>query len=86
MSELKNSMITKRAYSRSLDSEVREENESSAFPLLCWRWDLVRLKFPLAEVRDSVDNNPGDGTSKVDKLYRNRRRNAVRGFLFRVHV
>lgn len=47
---------------------MRVENLFGAFPLLLWGWDLVGLELPLAEVRNSIDDNPGNATAKVDKL------------------
>ena len=55
-------------YSGQLDGEVTEQNLSGAFPLLSRSRDFVWLQLPLAEVRNSVDDDPWDATTKVYNL------------------
>jgi hypothetical protein len=47
-----------------------EEDELGAIPLVLRGGYLGGLKLPFAEVRDGVDDDPGDGTTKVDDLWR----------------
>jgi len=54
------------------DGEVDEEDKFRAIPLVFIRRNLVRLEFPLSEVRDVVYNNPGDASSKVNDLVHNK--------------
>jgi len=58
------------AYSRELDGKVGEQDHFRAFPLFLGSRNLIRLKFPLAEIWNSIDDNPRDGTSEVHKLER----------------
>ena len=59
---------TSNTYSGQLDGEVTEQNLSGAFPLLSRSRDFVWLQLPLAEVRNSVDDDPWDATTKVYNL------------------
>jgi len=47
---------------------MREENLLGAFPLLSRSRDLFRLEFPPPEVGHAVDDDPGDGATKVHQL------------------
>jgi hypothetical protein len=47
---------------------MREQHHFRTLPLLLGSRNLVRLKFPLTEIRNSVDDNPWNGTPKVYKL------------------
>jgi hypothetical protein len=55
---------------RGLDGEVGEEDLFGALPLLLRSRDFTRLELPPPEVRDGVDDDPGDATTKVDDLTR----------------
>lgn len=50
------------------DGEVAEEDLLSAGPLFAGSRDLVRLQLPFAEVRCSVDDNPGNRSAEVYDL------------------
>lgn len=47
---------------------MREENLLSTLPLLLRRRHFAGLKFPPTEVWDSVDDDPWECTTKVNKL------------------
>jgi hypothetical protein len=51
-----------------LDCEVAEQDLLSTSPLLSQCRHLVGLQLPPAEVRDGVDDDPRNGTAKVDNL------------------
>jgi hypothetical protein len=57
-----------RTHQRSLDGKVREQDLFRALPLLRRRRNLVRLELPFTEVRDGVDDDPGDAAAEVDSL------------------
>ena len=57
-----------RTYQGKLYGEVGKENSLCALPLVLSGGDLVRLELPPAKVRDRVDNDPRDTTSKIDNL------------------
>lgn len=48
-----------------LDSEVAEENQFRALPLFGRGWDLLVLDLVLVEIRDSIDDYPGNASTKV---------------------
>jgi hypothetical protein len=50
-----------------------KEHALCALPLILSRRELVRLKLPSAEVRNGVDDDPRDTTSKVHNLWGSRR-------------
>jgi hypothetical protein len=56
---------------------MREENLLGAFPLLLSGRDLVRLQFPLPEVRNGVDYNPRYAPTKVHNLQRSRQNEEI---------
>lgn len=62
-------IYTSSTYRRQLDGKVTKQNLPGAFPLLGGRRDFARLQLPLAEVRNGVDDNPWDATTKVNNLY-----------------
>ena len=55
-------------YLRQFNREVREQNKFCAFPLLSGCWHFVGLELPPTEVRNSIDYNPRDATTKVHNL------------------
>lgn len=59
---------TKNTHSRKLNRKVREKDLLRALPLLLWCRNLVGLKFPLAEIGNRVNDNPGYATTKVNDL------------------
>jgi hypothetical protein len=71
--------ISKRAHQRHFHGEMGEEDELGAIPLFIESGYLVRLKLPSAEVRDGIDDDPGDSTTKVDDLEDVKRRKGKRG-------
>lgn len=56
---------------RKLDGEMAEKNEFRALPLLSDCGDLLVLDLVSVEIGDSVDDNPGEGSAKVDNLMHN---------------
>lgn len=55
-------------YRRQLDGEVTEQNLFGAFPLFSGGRDLAWLQLPLAEVRNSVNDDPWDASTEVNNL------------------
>lgn len=47
---------------------MTQQHRLCALPHLFISGDLGGLQFPLSKVRDLVDDDPGDATSKVDDL------------------
>ena len=56
-------------YKGKFDSEMCIQHELRASPLFFCCRDFAGLKFPLAEIRNSVNNNPGHATSEIDNLF-----------------
>ena len=57
-------------YSWQLDGEMREQDLLRALPLLLRGRHFVGLQFPLAEVRNGVNDNPWYAAAKVHNLQR----------------
>lgn len=53
---------------QSLDHEMRNNNRFHTFPLFRVAWDLGVLNLILLEVRDTIDDEPGQTTAKVHDL------------------
>lgn len=56
------------AYLREFNGEMGEQDSLGALPHLGVCRLFLGLKLPLTEVRDSVDDHPGDAAAKVDDL------------------
>jgi len=68
----------KEEYRWSLNCKMGKQDTLGTLPLLLWCGHLSRLQFPLAEVWDCVNNDPGYAATKIDGLVKDEGGNASR--------